>query len=207
MPPCHACSFGSIPRLGSNAPPTGFGSEMGKIDGVDAGRLLFRDTWNADLYGDLKGAWEEGKTTGSDVWIHKSESFFLSIRGVSTEVWVRGVDRMSAMWGKGTALELYLEKEGITVRTFLLSLSLSLFSALHLVLISIYIISDSLLHRRQCRPSEYFSRSFESSVFDAHFVLTVRNGYPRRFSFQGVRHDLPERCSRYDESRRSQDGN
>jgi hypothetical protein len=73
MPPCHTSSFGAIPRAGSNSLVTGFGSEMGMIDGVDAGKLLFRDTWNADLYGDLKGAWEEGKE-GTDVWIHKSKS-------------------------------------------------------------------------------------------------------------------------------------
>lgn len=62
---------------------------------IDAGRLLMRDDWNSGLYGKLNDVYEEGKEleTKPDVWIHKN--------------------RMSALWGKSTALEEFLEEEGI----------------------------------------------------------------------------------------------
>lgn len=66
---------------------------------VDAGRLLMRDSWNADLYGPLKDAWEAGqKAELPDVWMHK--------------------DRMSGFWGAKTMCEEFLEKEGIRTLLF-----------------------------------------------------------------------------------------
>lgn len=79
----------------------GMGSECGILDDpvsgskVDAGRLLMRGSWNADLYGPLNEMYEEGRKLPDkpDVWIHKN--------------------RMSALWGGRTALDDFLEKEGI----------------------------------------------------------------------------------------------
>lgn len=71
MPPCHAASFGGVPssRHGDNG---GFGAELGEVAGVDAGRRLMRESWNAELFGELQGMYEEGEKAGTDVWIHKS---------------------------------------------------------------------------------------------------------------------------------------
>ncbi|KAL1854146.1 hypothetical protein Plec18167_000064 [Paecilomyces lecythidis] len=83
----------------------GLGADMGPIqlsDGttVEAGRVLMRDAWNTALYPPLDVAYLEGAKRSSmpDVWIHKN--------------------RMSALWGCGTDLEAYLEKEGITTLLF-----------------------------------------------------------------------------------------
>lgn len=83
----------------------GIGSKMGDVelqDGgkVDAGRLLMRGSWNADLYPPLREAFEEGcgLQTKPDVWVHKN--------------------RMSALWGGETELQVFLEKEGITTLLF-----------------------------------------------------------------------------------------
>lgn len=86
----------------------GIGSEMGRIElseeegkgDVDAGKLLMRDTWNADLYPPLKQLWDEGKQLAHnpDVWIHKN--------------------RMSGLWGATTPLQEFLEQEGITTCLF-----------------------------------------------------------------------------------------
>ncbi|KAI0788452.1 Isochorismatase hydrolase [Abortiporus biennis] len=72
----------------------GFGS---KLPG-DFGRLLMRDELNSALYGPLQGLYEEGKEKGTDVWIHKN--------------------RMSGLWGPQTALDLYLQENGITTLFF-----------------------------------------------------------------------------------------
>jgi len=83
----------------------GLGSEIGPvtIEGgktVDTGRLLMRDTWNAALPPALDKAYEEGRglKTKPDVWIHKN--------------------RMSGLWGSGTACTEYLEKENIRTLLF-----------------------------------------------------------------------------------------
>ncbi|KIV91405.1 hypothetical protein PV10_05948 [Exophiala mesophila] len=71
--------------------------ESGKI--VKGGRLLMRDTWNADLTPELRAAYEEGMNAPvPDVWIHKN--------------------RMSGMWGSGTNCTDFLDKEGIKTLLF-----------------------------------------------------------------------------------------
>ncbi|KAI0275093.1 Isochorismatase hydrolase [Gloeopeniophorella convolvens] len=72
----------------------GFGSQMAGV----WGRLLMRGERNADLYGPLQDLYLEGKAAGTDVWIHKN--------------------RMSALWGYQTALDLYLRENGITTLFF-----------------------------------------------------------------------------------------
>ena len=83
----------------------GLGSEIGPVelaDGtkVDGGRLLMRDTWNASLPPALEAAYKEGLQSPSvpDVWIHKN--------------------RMSGLWGSGTACTEFLEEEGIRTLLF-----------------------------------------------------------------------------------------
>ncbi|KAF9814916.1 hypothetical protein IEO21_04860 [Rhodonia placenta] len=72
----------------------GFGSQLPGT----FGRLLMRGEYNSDLYGPLQGLYEEGKKEGTDVWVHKN--------------------RMSGIWGYQTALDLYLEENGITTLFF-----------------------------------------------------------------------------------------
>jgi nicotinamidase-related amidase len=84
----------------------GLGSQIGEVtldDGsvVDGGRLLMRDQWNAALYPPLDAAYQEGRVLDNgreDVWIHKN--------------------RMSGLWGNGTACTEYLEREGIRTLLF-----------------------------------------------------------------------------------------
>lgn len=72
----------------------GFGSQLPGT----FGRLLMRGEYNSDLYGPLQGLYEEGKKEGTDVWVHKN--------------------RMSGIWGYQTALDLYLQENGITTLFF-----------------------------------------------------------------------------------------
>jgi nicotinamidase-related amidase len=91
-----------------NAVYKGIGSAMGSItlsspEGggeVDAGPLLMRASWNADLYPPLRGAFDEGRAleVRPDVWVHKN--------------------RMSGLWGASTPLQDFLETEGITTCLF-----------------------------------------------------------------------------------------
>ena len=83
----------------------GLGSEIGpvKIENgrvVDAGRLLMRGTWNAALPPRLENAFIESQQHKDkpDVWIHKN--------------------RMSGLWGHGTACTEYLEDKGIRTLLF-----------------------------------------------------------------------------------------
>ncbi|THH34004.1 hypothetical protein EUX98_g132 [Antrodiella citrinella] len=72
----------------------GFGAELPGT----FGRLLIRGAYNSDLYGPLQPLYEAGKDAGTDVWIHKN--------------------RMSGLWGPQSALDLYLQEEGITTLLF-----------------------------------------------------------------------------------------
>jgi len=88
----------------------GLGTDIGPVtlvddtDGgatvqVEGGRLLMRDTWNADVTPELRRAYETGlKASPPDVWIHK--------------------DRMSGLWGPRTLCTDFLEKEGIKTLFF-----------------------------------------------------------------------------------------
>ena len=83
----------------------GLGSEIGpvKVENgqiVDAGRLLMRGTWNAALPAPLEKAFLEGQQHKDqpDVWLHKN--------------------RISGLWGNGTACTEYLEDKGIQTLLF-----------------------------------------------------------------------------------------
>ncbi|KAL0951235.1 hypothetical protein HGRIS_007953 [Hohenbuehelia grisea] len=72
----------------------GFGAELPG----GFGRLLMRDTLNAELYGPLQDSFLEGWKAGTDFWIHKN--------------------RMSGLWGYQTALDLFLKENGINTLFF-----------------------------------------------------------------------------------------
>ncbi|EXJ62814.1 hypothetical protein A1O7_03254 [Cladophialophora yegresii CBS 114405] len=101
FPDPHIETSGKNPRLYK-----GLGQEVGPVtmeDGktvVQGGRLLMRDTWNADLTPELKQSYEEEgkKADPPDVWIHKN--------------------RMSGLWGPGTDSTEFLDKEGIKTLFF-----------------------------------------------------------------------------------------
>lgn len=83
----------------------GLGTDIGPVTlddngtTVEGGRLLMRDTWNADVTPELRRAYEAGLTaTPADVWIHKN--------------------RMSGLWGTGTPCTEFLEEEGIKTLFF-----------------------------------------------------------------------------------------
>ena len=99
FPDPHIETSGKNPRLYK-----GLGQEIGKVtldDGsvIQGGKLLMRDTWNADVTPELKRSYEEGKKANPpDVWIHKN--------------------RMSGLWGQSTSCTDFLEKEGIKTLFF-----------------------------------------------------------------------------------------
>jgi len=72
----------------------GFGSELPG----NFGRLLMRNAYNSELYGPLQEEYLKGQKAGTDVWIHKN--------------------RMSGLWGYQTALDLFLQENGITTLLF-----------------------------------------------------------------------------------------
>jgi len=72
----------------------GFGSELPG----NFGRLLMRNAFNSELYGPLQEEYLKGQKAGTDVWIHKN--------------------RMSGLWGYQTALDLFLQENGITTLLF-----------------------------------------------------------------------------------------
>lgn len=84
----------SLLRGFSRSSRGGFGTDMGK----NHGRLLMRGEWNAELYGPLQVAYEEGRKKGTDVWIHKN--------------------RISGLWGAGGPCEVVLQEKGIQTLLF-----------------------------------------------------------------------------------------
>lgn len=116
MPPATLKAFGfesasvDSPACGSDVKDSrlykGLGSELGPVkleDGstVEGGKLLMRDQWNAALYAPLEAARQggmDGKCANQDIWLHKN--------------------RMSGLWGPGTAGTEYLEAKSIRTLLF-----------------------------------------------------------------------------------------
>jgi nicotinamidase-related amidase len=90
----------------------GFGSKMPG----DFGRLLMRGERNADLYGPLQAEYLQGKEHGTDMWIHKNRSVCLCL--TNAEYPLKDAFRMSGLWGYQTALDLYLQENGINTLFF-----------------------------------------------------------------------------------------
>lgn len=90
-----------VPRdkHGRRAMYRGLGAPCGTVtlpsgEAIDAGDLLVRDSWNADIYPPLKSLYNPD----TDAWIHKN--------------------RMSGLWGSDTPLQAYLGKEGLRTLFF-----------------------------------------------------------------------------------------
>lgn len=81
-----------------DSPLTTFGSEMGMVNGTDAGRLLMRGSWNARPYGPLYDEQIKGVADGTDFYFNKN--------------------RLSGLWGAQTPLGLYLQENQITTLFF-----------------------------------------------------------------------------------------
>ena len=94
LPPTtiRAFSRDTIPKpeaaastLGSGAKPknaqaagklyVGLGEDMGPVETsqgtIEAGRMLFIDSWNAGLYGKLDDDWQQHKGDGKTLWFNK----------------------------------------------------------------------------------------------------------------------------------------
>ncbi|KAF5385202.1 hypothetical protein D9615_001499 [Tricholomella constricta] len=74
------------------------GGGLGSFLPNNFGRLLMRGARNAELYGPLQSEFLKGQDAGTDFWIHKN--------------------RMSGLWGYQTALDLFLQENGITTLLF-----------------------------------------------------------------------------------------
>ncbi|KIV99380.1 uncharacterized protein PV09_08925 [Verruconis gallopava] len=120
MPPAVSRCFGFVGRAGHHLDQHvvldrhgflrtdrtygGLGSEMGRVtisaaEGgpkeMDAGRLLYRGSWNAALFPPLAPHYRPGE---GDAWIHKN--------------------RMSGMWGSDSLLQKYLQHNRLTTLFF-----------------------------------------------------------------------------------------
>ncbi|KAF2103974.1 Isochorismatase hydrolase [Rhizodiscina lignyota] len=95
MPPAFLSGFSAN---GSDLQNETFGSDMGTVDGIPAGRLLMRNQWNSQLYGPLHPLQVEGVDAGTDFYFNKN--------------------RLSGMWGAQTPLGLFLQENGITTLFF-----------------------------------------------------------------------------------------
>lgn len=71
------------------------------------GRLLMRDEYNSALYGPLQDVYEAGKTSGTDVWIHKNRQVFVFFDAViflilpCQDEWIVGVSVGSGFVSEG----------------------------------------------------------------------------------------------------------
>ena len=111
IPPAFKAGFSG----GSNLANDTFGSDMGSynvsaadesqpcVDGEEcrqqeAGRLLYRGSWNAQPWGVLNDLKVEGLAAGTDYYFNKN--------------------RLSGLWGAQTPLGLWLQENGITTLFF-----------------------------------------------------------------------------------------
>lgn len=75
-----------------------------------------RNTYNSELYGPLQEEYLKGQKAGTDVWIHKNRFVFLFIFKKKHTFYC--VCSMSGLWGYQTALDLFLQENGITTLLF-----------------------------------------------------------------------------------------
>jgi nicotinamidase-related amidase len=95
MPPAFLSGFTTN---GSDLQSETFGSDMGTVDGIPAGRKLMRDQWNSQQWGALEPLRSAGVAAGTDFAFNKN--------------------RLSGMWGSQTPLGLFLQEQGITTLFF-----------------------------------------------------------------------------------------
>ena len=68
---------------------------------------------NADLFGPLQAEYEKGRTSGSDVWLHKNR--FACVLDLRTRLSSHSI---SGLWGSGSQLDTYLRENGYTTLFF-----------------------------------------------------------------------------------------
>ncbi|KAF9892754.1 hypothetical protein FE257_001156 [Aspergillus nanangensis] len=107
----------SMVRVKDQSLYRGLGSDLGPIDlghgqVVEGGRLLMRDTWNADLYPPLEKEYRAGIPGAS------SSTASSSVRRTAKPDVIRYKNRMSGLWGASSDLEEFLTREGITTLLF-----------------------------------------------------------------------------------------
>jgi nicotinamidase-related amidase len=90
----------------------GLGSELPG----NFGRLLMRNAYNSELYGPLQEEYLKGQKAGTDVWIHKNRFVFFFIK--KKNILFDCVCSISGLWGYQTALDLFLQENGITTLLF-----------------------------------------------------------------------------------------
>ena len=95
IPPSFISGFSTN---GSDLASQSFGSDMGIIDGIEAGPKLVRGSWNAQPYGPLYDLQTQGVATGTDLYFNKN--------------------RLSGLWGAQTPLGLWLQENEITTLFF-----------------------------------------------------------------------------------------
>jgi nicotinamidase-related amidase len=95
IPPSFLAGFSD-----DNTAATTFGSQMGLVPNtsIDAGRKLWRGSWNAQPYGPLYPLQTAGVAAGTDYYFHKN--------------------RLSGLWGAQTPLGLWLQENEITTLFF-----------------------------------------------------------------------------------------
>ncbi|KAF2465604.1 Isochorismatase hydrolase, partial [Lindgomyces ingoldianus] len=94
IPPSFLAGFSG----GTDSPLTTFGSDMGIVDGAEAGGKLMRGAWNARPYGPLYDAQVKGVEDGTDLYFNKN--------------------RLSGLWGAQTPLGMWLMGNQITTLFF-----------------------------------------------------------------------------------------
>ena len=79
-----------------------------------------RDAYNSELYGPLQEEYLKGQKAGTDVWIHKNRFVFLLFFKIKNKDLLPFdcVCSMSGLWGYQTALDLFLQENGITTLLF-----------------------------------------------------------------------------------------
>jgi nicotinamidase-related amidase len=75
-----------------------------------------RGAKNAELYGPLQEMYLDGRKQGTDVWVHKNR-YVLYIEIILVAC-LKILIRMGGLWGPGTALQVYLQEEGIKTLFF-----------------------------------------------------------------------------------------
>lgn len=74
-----------------------------------------RGEYNTELFGPLKGLYEEGRAAGTDVLINKNRFDFNSCKDHQiAHGHYSSMYRVGAAWGPQSALDLYLQEQGLT---------------------------------------------------------------------------------------------
>lgn len=95
MPPSFIDGYSSV---GTDNKLKTFGDNLGRIDGIDAGRKLMRGSWNAQAWSTLHNFQLSGLNEGTDMHFYK--------------------DRLSGLWSSESSLNKHLSERNITTLFF-----------------------------------------------------------------------------------------